>query len=106
MKIVHISDLHVSNEMHHQAESTHSLELLKGIQLICQEEMPDYLVVTGDITDLGDGQSLVNAREWIFNTVPIGGGERIGLQLPPEKVFLIPGNHDAFNVTTPKSPIL
>lgn len=104
---MHISDLHISKEMHHLAQSsTHSLELLKGIQTIYQEEKPDYLVITGDITDLGDSQSLVNAREWLFNSVPIGGEERIGLQLQPNNVFLIPGNHDAFNVSIPKSPLL
>lgn len=106
MKIMHISDLHISKEMHYLAESTHSLELLKGIQSICQDEKPDYVFVTGDITDLGDGQSLVNAREWLFNTIPIGGDDRIGLELQPKNVFLIPGNHDAYNITTPKSPLL
>lgn len=106
MKIMHISDLHISREMHHLVESTHSVEQLRGIQTIFEEEGPDYLVVTGDITDLGDFQSLVNAREWLFNTVPIGGEARIGLNSPLDRIFLIPGNHDAFNVSIPKSSLL
>jgi len=106
MKIMHISDLHFSKEMHHLGQKTHSLEQLEGIQAIYQEENPDYLVITGDITDEGDPQSLLNAKKWLFGTVPVGDDAEIGLQLTPNKVFLIPGNHDAFNVTTPKSLLL
>jgi 3',5'-cyclic AMP phosphodiesterase CpdA len=45
---------------------------------------PDQVVVTGDLTNVGLESEFENAREWLG---------RIG---DPERVFVIPGNHDAY----------
>lgn len=106
MRFMHISDLHFSAQMHRNAPSAHSIDLLRGIQKIVETEAPTHVLLSGDITDEGDGQSLVNAREWLFSTVPVGGEERIGLQLKTEQVFFVPGNHDAFNVLGESNALL
>ena len=106
MKLMHISDLHLSAEMHRDAQTVHSVDLLRGIQKITEAESPDYVLLSGDITDEGDGQSLLNAREWLFNDAPVGGEERIGLHLRPNQLFFVPGNHDAFNVSGPMPRLL
>ena len=45
---------------------------------------PDQIVVSGDLTQLGTREELRAARDWL---------ETLG---PPEHVFLVPGNHDAY----------
>ena len=95
MKFMHISDLHISDEMHRNSGTTQSVELLRDVQRIAEAESPNYVLLTGDITDSGKEQSFVNAKEWLFSTVSVGGEERIGLKLSPDKVFFVPGNHDA-----------
>jgi 3',5'-cyclic AMP phosphodiesterase CpdA len=44
----------------------------------------DHVVVTGDVTNIGLPSEFAAGRDWL---------ERIG---PPERVFAIPGNHDAY----------
>lgn len=45
---------------------------------------PDQVVVTGDLTNVGLESEFIAARAWL---------DRIG---HPERVFIIPGNHDAY----------
>lgn len=45
---------------------------------------PDHVAVTGDLTHMGLAAEVAEASEWLA---------RIG---PPERVTLVPGNHDAY----------
>jgi 3',5'-cyclic AMP phosphodiesterase CpdA len=45
---------------------------------------PDHVAVTGDLTHMGLRAEIVEARGWLA---------RLG---PPERVTLVPGNHDAY----------
>lgn len=45
---------------------------------------PDHIVVTGDLMNLGLPGEIVTAREWL---------EAFG---PPDRISVIPGNHDAY----------
>ncbi|TFG95417.1 MAG: metallophosphoesterase [Myxococcales bacterium] len=47
-------------------------------------EAPDQIVVTGDLTNVAGEEEFPAARAWL---------ERIG---PPERVSIVPGNHDAY----------
>ena len=47
-------------------------------------EAPDQIVVTGDLTNVAGEEEFPAARGWL---------ERIG---PPERVSIVPGNHDAY----------
>jgi 3',5'-cyclic AMP phosphodiesterase CpdA len=47
-------------------------------------QAPDHVAVTGDLTHMGLAAELAEARGWLA---------RIG---PPERVTLVPGNHDAY----------
>lgn len=47
-------------------------------------QAPDHVAVTGDLTHMGLAAELAEARSWLA---------RIG---PPERVMLVPGNHDAY----------
>jgi 3',5'-cyclic AMP phosphodiesterase CpdA len=49
-----------------------------------RETKPDQIVVTGDLTNIGLESEFEAARSWL---------ERIG---DPDRVFAIPGNHDAY----------
>jgi hypothetical protein len=98
----HISDLHfsggtdLSNPNH-----SHSIELLVGLEKRLQAlPMLDCLLVTGDISNQGDQQSLVTANGYLFKTIPIGNGQHTGLKGLPDRVRVIPGNHDAWNAST------
>lgn len=97
--LAHISDLHFSEGTDQSNPNhKHSVELLKGIQNRLSTLGPvDCLIVSGDISNYGDRQSLINASGWLFNTIPIGNGEYTGLKMPIERVRVVPGNHDAWN---------
>ncbi len=98
---LHISDLHfsegtdVSNKGH-----SHSVDHLIGLQKAVHETGDyDFSILSGDISNHGDRQSLINASGYIFDTIPIGRGESTGLKIPHERTGVIPGNHDAWNNT-------
>jgi len=99
--IGHISDLHFSEGTDQSNPNhSHSIDLLKSLQKKMSSIGDlDLLIVTGDITNFGDRQSLIIANGYLFKTIPIGKEEYIGLKLPPEKIGIIPGNHDAWNVS-------
>lgn len=100
--VAHISDLHFSAGTDRSNRNhAHSIEHLVELQR-CISELHglDILVASGDISNNGDRQSLIIASGWLFSTIPIGEGETTGLSLPPERVGVVPGNHDAWNATS------
>lgn len=46
---------------------------------------PDHLAITGDFTNLSLPGEFAQARDWVES-----------LELPPERISVIPGNHDAY----------
>jgi len=100
--LAHISDLHFSEGTDRSNRNhAHSIEHLLGLQQsIAALEDLDLLVTSGDISNHGDRQSLIMASGWLLGSIPIGGGENTGLDLPKERVGIVPGNHDAWNASS------
>ena len=48
-------------------------------------QAPDHIAVTGDLTNIGLPQEHINALSWL---------QGVG---PPERVSVIPGNHDIYS---------
>ena len=97
--LAHISDLHFSEGTDQSNPNhVHSIRHLIGLQnrLAALSEV-DCLIVSGDVSNHGDRQSLISASGWLFNKIPIGNGEYTGLKMPSESVRVVPGNHDAWN---------
>lgn len=67
----------------------HRPEILEALIRDLEETAPDRIVITGDITNQGLAAELREGRQWL---------ERLG---GPERVFLVPGNHDVY---VPGSP--
>jgi 3',5'-cyclic AMP phosphodiesterase CpdA len=69
----------------------------------------DRLLITGDVTDLGDTENLLLARQWIYSTLEIGNKETTSIGLDSnllDRLRIIPGNHDAFNNKSANGSIL
>lgn len=62
----------------------HRSEVLDALLRDLDETAPDRILVTGDVTNQGLAGELELARCWL---------ERLG---GPERVFLVPGNHDVY----------
>ncbi|MGE3297811.1 MAG: metallophosphoesterase [Porticoccaceae bacterium] len=61
----------------------HRAEVLAALQRDLARTRPDHLVITGDLTQIGQPAEFAQARRWL---------ETLG---PPEQVSLVPGNHDS-----------
>lgn len=98
-RLIHISDLHFSEgtDLSNPAH-THSVAHLAGLEkAIASIGENDFVVISGDVSNHGDKQSLINASGYLFDTIPIGEGKLTGLKLRPEQCGVVPGNHDAWN---------
>lgn len=100
--IAHISDLHFSSgAFKKNPRHSHSIYQLKSLENhITNIEDMDFIVVSGDISNCGDSDSLCRAYDWLFKKYNIGQGEDIGLELNQAMVGIVPGNHDAWNSRT------
>ncbi len=97
-RIVHLSDLHFSRGADQSyPDHKHSIVHLRGIERVLQSIEYDRLIITGDVSNRGDAESLLRARQWIYSELEIGSGEKIGLRADLAKVRIIPGNHDAWD---------
>jgi len=107
-RLTHISDLHFSSGSDQSKDHhTHSIKHLQGLQqsITATDDM-DILVVSGDISNKGDSQSLIMANGWLFKSIPIGGGEHTGLGLEERRLGIVPGNHDAWNAGSDHGSLL
>jgi 3',5'-cyclic AMP phosphodiesterase CpdA len=68
---------------HRKRRFEHRAEVLAALQRDLEQTRPDHLVITGDLTHIGQPQEFAQARRWL---------ETLG---PPERVSLVPGNHDS-----------
>jgi predicted phosphodiesterase len=96
--LVHLSDLHFSAGAYRDGpDHSHSIPHLMGIEKRLRQLAFDRLIVSGDITDMGDPESMLRAHDWLFRRFDVGRGQSTGLNLSAERVILVPGNHDAYN---------
>ncbi len=101
LRMGQISDLHFSAGADpNSTKHCHSIDLLVAAEKTLKSLNLDYLVVSGDITNNGDRESLLKAQDWLVREFGIGGRRSTGLKLPAEKLGIVPGNHDAWNSAT------
>lgn len=100
MRIMHISDLHFHDNIK-TGERCHSLDCLKGIENLVNEQKPSHIVISGDLTEIGDLPSLDQAHKWI-HTKFAADGKDYGLHATEKNLIpiIVPGNHDAFNASS------
>lgn len=99
IKIAQLSDIHFYEASDGIVDNyRHSMNCLKKIQAAFEADKPDCLIITGDITNIGDKLSLERIYQWIHDKVYVDG-DYYGLQCKVRdiNVILVPGNHDAFN---------
>lgn len=109
---LHISDLHfaencittgssgrVAGTKSHDFQAVQRLQAATRAIQIASREKFDLLIGTGDISTDGSEQSLRNAKEFIQEeTFRCRQGRVLcdGLNMKPERCFIIPGNHDRY----------
>lgn len=91
--ILHISDLHFGWEKSEQSISNRhqvlgNQGLLRELQRLEPEWMPDYVCVTGDIGGRGEASDYVIAQDWLQDLL-----KTLGLSV--ESLVVCPGNHDS-----------
>lgn len=96
-RVVHLSDLHFSHGALRNNAHAHSVDHLLGIQGQLQGCDYDLLVVSGDLSNRGDPESLNQAKQWLLFDYPTSDDRMMGLRCDPEKLIVVPGNHDAYN---------
>lgn len=107
LKIVHISDLHISEHIlrNPNTESKlphrygHNIAAFLDLDRFLRETDWDLLLITGDISRIGSKESFESVRNWLENEL-VFGSTRIGLNLSKSNsrhYFIVPGNHDRFN---------
>ncbi|MCX8049073.1 MAG: metallophosphoesterase [Methylohalobius sp.] len=73
---------YLSWQLHRRHE--HRFEVLQALVHDLHTQQPDHIVVTGDLTQLGLPHEYRQATDWLA---------QLG---PPEKVTVVPGNHDRY----------
>jgi len=100
VRLLHLSDLHFSEHADNEAENAcHSVPLLQGLQRAVNGMSFDRALVSGDITDRGNVDAFLRARDFLVREYAIRGGQTVGLKLDNSILRMVPGNHDAFNTT-------
>lgn len=101
VRILHISDLHEKAEREKDNWRRQKVlgdpwfDNLKAI-LDADGRAPDIVAFTGDIADWGRAEEYRRAHEFIQKTLS-------SLAVPPERFFVVPGNHDIHRPTNPDS---
>jgi len=99
IRCIHLSDIHFYESADGiEGNFRHSLAALRNIEAILEREQPDLLIVTGDVTNLGDKLSLDRVYQWLHDRIYVQGAY-LGLRSQERKLrtLIVPGNHDAFN---------
>lgn len=106
-KIVHISDLHISEHILRGPSRDaylphrygHDVAAFLALDSFLKNSDWDLLLVTGDVSRIGNVSSFEWARNWLENEI-VFGQTRIGLNLSKsdsKHYVMVPGNHDRFN---------
>ncbi len=105
--IIHISDLHISEQLIQSADESlklphrygHDFNAFLALDNFLNNEEWDILAISGDISRVGNNDSFIWARNWIEGTLKIDN-YTIGLDINNKKnknYVIVPGNHDRFN---------
>jgi len=98
VRFLHISDLHFwETDDQKAARFCHDVSCLARIEELLQQESPDFLIVSGDLTNIGDQLSIDRVYQWIHSHIVVAGVE-YGLRCNERGigVLVVPGNHDAY----------
>ncbi|MBX3410624.1 MAG: metallophosphoesterase [Phycisphaeraceae bacterium] len=100
-RILHLSDLHFSAGYAEGDKHRHHLGLLRSLSDNVSAESWDKVIVSGDLSDDGSMQSLLNCRNFLTSSLLVSPELSIGLNLKGlgagKMLSVIPGNHDAHN---------
>lgn len=102
IKILHISDIHMSETLIKKSDSFknlngHVLEILESLTKAINKLDFDFLVISGDISRVGGEDSFLLAKDWIEGEI-LTGGSSIGLNTVKKGIeyITVPGNHDRY----------
>lgn len=106
VRIVHLSDLHISEHLLRTPDSHfklphrygHDVQIFLALDAFLRNTDWDILAITGDLTRIGNSESFEIVRNWLENKINIGNIE-VGQQLSARTnrhYVVIPGNHDRF----------
>ena len=102
MRLIHLTDPHLSSldgltfmglrgkrrsgylSWYKNRRHVHRPEILEQLTEAVNSHQPDQVLLTGDLIHIGLEREMIEAAAWL---------RRLG---PPEKVMLIPGNHDNY----------
>ena len=102
MRLIHITDPHLSSlsftrfsavrgkrrsgflSWQRKRRLAHRREILDRLTESVQAENADQLLVGGDLVHIGLAEEIVSAGDWLRQLAP------------PDRVFLVPGNHDLY----------
>lgn len=107
IKIIHISDLHISEHLTRGADKNaylphrygHDVQAFLALDLFLKNHEWDLLLITGDVSRIGNKESFEWVRNWLENEI-LFGATKVGLNLSKSNTcqyLIIPGNHDRFN---------
>jgi len=107
IKVIHISDLHISEhllrdpDLHFKLPHRygHDIQVFLALDHFLNNNDWDVLAITGDISRIGNSESYELLRNWIYNKINVEDIE-VGLNISAEEskhCIVIPGNHDCFN---------
>lgn len=89
MKIIHIADLHLGQIIYQNYDRVDEHEhFFMQLEALCREEMPDALVVSGDVFDIQQPSASVK-KAFTEHFV------RLHNQCPSMKIVITAGNHDS-----------
>jgi len=102
MRLIHITDPHLSSldgqtfmglrgkrrsgylSWYRKRRHVYRAEVLEQLTQAVNAHQPDQILLTGDLVHIGLDSEMIEAADWL---------RRLG---PPDKVMLIPGNHDNY----------
>jgi hypothetical protein len=107
VRIVHISDLHISEHLLRAPDRNfklphrygHDVQVFLALDMFLKNLEWDLLLITGDVSRIGNLESFEWIRNWLQNELHFGN-IHVGLNLAraeDRRWFIIPGNHDRFN---------
>ena len=112
VRIAHISDLHIGEDLvdggddnvYISGRAGHDVHALIALGRTLRTLEIDVLVVSGDVTRIGNNQSFLNFNTWlqdkIFKNGNLPGANIIDRSIP---CIIVPGNHDRFGGTLSQS---
>jgi len=109
IKIMHVSDLHISEKLLEPPDAHlrvphrygHDIKVFLALNEFLSKSSWDILVISGDVSRIGNPESFFFARNWLENELTTGALQ-IGLNLrkiTDKHYVIVPGNHDRFNGT-------